>query len=169
VVRPAAYERLAADPEVSDPLTAPDSKVAQYADHYFEYEGDRRVSLEQVDGGSRTHQFSYVQSGNAAGYNSWKTKTTETLPDSSQNIVYSNDAGQPMLKVFQSGEEQWCQFFLYDNDGKVVLQANPSAVSGFDEQYADLLHQVDGNYYPGKKDDHSHCPAAYQGLRILLG
>ena len=28
----------------------------------------------------------------------------------------------------------------------VILRANSSAVSGFDEQYADLLHEVAGNY-----------------------
>ena len=78
VVGPAAYDRLSA---VADPLTAPDAVVAQYADNYFEYSSDRRVTLEKVDGGARAYSMSVVQSGNADGYNSWKTRTTETLPD----------------------------------------------------------------------------------------
>jgi len=146
VVNPESYQRLASDPDVTDPLTASDLKVAQYADLYFEYDSARRVVKERVQGGSRTFTYSYAESANADGYNSWKYKTVETLPGGDQKIVYSNYAGQTMLVVFTSGADQWCNFWKYDDDARVVLHANPSAVSGYDEQYADLLHEASGNY-----------------------
>ena len=72
--------------------------------------------------------------------------TDQTLPDGNQNIVYSNFAGQTMLLAFKSGSDEWCEFWKYNAQGQVVLHANPSAVSGYEEQYADLLHEVSGNY-----------------------
>ena len=57
--------------------------------------------LERVEGGARTSQFSSTQSANPDGYNSWKYRTTETLPDGAQNVVYSNHAGQTMLTLFK--------------------------------------------------------------------
>ncbi len=36
--------------------------VAQYADFYFEYDAQRRVTRETVNGGSQTYQFSYSES-----------------------------------------------------------------------------------------------------------
>jgi len=145
VVNPASYANLAA--AVGNPLTATDAQVAQYADFYFEYDGSGRVTKEVTQGGTGTYLFSSQQSGNANGYNSWATKVVETLPDGSQNIVYSNYAGQTMLFVFQSGGSQWCDFYLYDNgSADLILHALPSAVSGFDDQYPDLLHNVGGNY-----------------------
>jgi RHS repeat-associated protein len=146
VVNPAAYERLSADPTVSDPLTASDLKLAQYADQYFEYDADRRVTKEMVNGGSQTYLLAYEESENADGYNSWRFKTTETLPSGAQNIVYGNYAGQTMLRVLKSGSDQWCEFWKYSDSAQVVLHANPSAVSGYDETKADLLNETGGSY-----------------------
>ncbi|QDU05521.1 hypothetical protein V6x_52590 [Gimesia chilikensis] len=141
-----AYNKLAADPNVSDPLTATDAQVAQYADYYFEFDELHRVIKEIVQGGSRTFTFSYEESGFDDDYNAWKTKTTETLPDGSQNIVYSNYVSQPMLKILKSGEDTWYEFFKYDDSANLILHASSSAISGYDDQYADLLHEVSGNY-----------------------
>lgn len=141
-----AYNKLAADPNVSDPLTATDAQVAQYADYYFEFDSQRRVTKEMIQGGSRTFAFSYVESNFDDDYNAWKTKTTETLPDGSQNIVYCNYASQPMLKILKSGSDEWYEFFKYDDSANVILYASSSAISGYDDQYADLLHEVSGNY-----------------------
>jgi len=153
VVHPEAYQRLKADPDVTDPLTASDLKVAEYADYYFQYDGQHRVTRESLDGGSQTYQFSYTQSGHADGYNSWHYKTTETLPNGVQNIVYTNHAGQTMLAILKSGADQWYEFWKYNESGQVVLHANSSAVSGYDEQYADLLHEVSGTYQYLKDSD----------------
>ncbi|HUG92211.1 MAG TPA: hypothetical protein VML55_15325, partial [Planctomycetaceae bacterium] len=147
VLNPASYARMAADG--LDPLTASEAQVALYADFYYEYDSSRRVTKEMIEGGSRTYLFAYAQSTFSDGYNRWKTKSTETLPDGSQNIVYSNFAGQPMLKVFQAaapGTGEWIEFFKYSDDAQLVLHALPSAVSGYDENYADLLVEVSGNY-----------------------
>jgi len=153
VVNPAAYERLKADPDVTDPLTASDLKVAEYADYYFEYDADRLVTKEMVNGGSQTYLYGYEESGNADGYNSWKTKTTETLPNGAQNIVYSNYAGQTMLHVLKSDSDQWCEFWKYNDSGQVILHANPSAVSGYDDTKADLLNETGGSYQYLKNSD----------------
>lgn len=135
---PAAYDRMVADE--LDPLTASDSVLLQYSDNYFEYNDQRRVSLSSLKGGSQTFTFEYDQSGFDDDYNHWKTKTTETLPNGNQNIVYSNYAGQTMLKVFQSGEDQWLEFWRYDENAKVSLHAHASAITGYDEGDADLLN-----------------------------
>jgi hypothetical protein len=66
--------------------------------------------------------------------------------DGTQNIVYSNYAGQTMLSIQKVDSDEWCHFSKYDSGGKVVLQANPSAISGYRESYSDLLHAVDDNY-----------------------
>ena len=144
VVLPSSYDRLVADG--FDPLTVDDGTLGQYADHYFEFGADRKATKELLAGGSSTSIFFTETSGNADGYNSWKWKTTETRTDGSQNIVYSNYAGQTMLRVLQAGPDQWLDFYRYDDGGMMILHANPSAVSGFDEQYADLLHDVAGHY-----------------------
>src|SRR2546428_2937542 len=83
------------------PETATDTQIAGYADHYFEYDSSKRVTKEVVNGGLYSYQYSYSTSGFADGFNNWKTKTTETLPDGNQNIVYTNYVGQVMLQVFK--------------------------------------------------------------------
>ena len=45
VVNPASYARLAADPDVDDPLTAADWQIAQYADFAYGYDYERRVTF----------------------------------------------------------------------------------------------------------------------------
>ena len=146
VVKPSSFAKLVADPNVSDPFTASDAIVALYADNYYEYDSERRVTREMTDGGSRTFTFDYFQSSFAEDYISWKFKTIEGLPDGSQKIVYANYAGQTMLQVHESGADQWCEFWKYNQDAHVILHAHPSAISGYDDQYPDLLHGVDEHY-----------------------
>jgi len=176
VINLEAYERLEADPNVTDPLTASDSKVAEYADKYFEYDAGRRVTKETVNGGSQTYLFSYEESENADGYNSWKCKTTETLPSGAQNIVYSNYAGQTMLRVLKSGSDEWCEFWKYNDSAQVILHANPSAISGYDDTKADLLNETGGSYQYLKNSDgliHTYeyhmCSGYLSGEKIQNG
>jgi RHS repeat-associated protein len=138
ILNPASYARMVADGH--DPLTASDSLLSTYADNYFEYDSQRRVTRETVMNGSQTFYFEYFQSGYDDGVNSWQSKTIETLPDGNQNIVYSNYLGQTMLKVFQSGEDQWIDFWRYSSNERIQFHANPSAVTGYDERYPDLLN-----------------------------
>jgi RHS repeat-associated protein len=97
-------------------------------------------------------------SGSTPDLNTWVFKTTESRPDGSQQITYANYAGQTMLSVLvgngmdstgsssssSSGSQptQWCTFFKYNAQGQVVLQASPSAVTGYDESYNDLLRYL---------------------------
>lgn len=149
-----SYARLEA--AVGNPFTATDAQVAPYADNYFQYDSQGRVTEELVQsdgcsscsGGLGTYTYQYTESGNPNGYNSWAVKTVETLPDGNQNIVYSNTYGEQMLMVYQDTTtgQQWDTFYKYDSQGRVILQANPSAVTGFNDTYADLLHNQHGTY-----------------------
>lgn len=146
VVLPDSFQRLSNDPSVSDPYTASNVQVSQYADHYFEFDEQHRVVKEAIEGGSRTFTFSYTESAFSDGPNSWKWKTVETLPDGSKNIVYSNYAARTMLTVRQSGTDEWCYFTEYDDSLRPILEAAPSAISGYDETKADLLDKIAGSY-----------------------
>jgi hypothetical protein len=158
-VHPRSFERLAA--AVADPFTATDAALSPFADHFFEYDAYQRVTKEVVQGegcsscaaGLGTYTFSYTISTNANSVNQWKVRTVETLPDGNQHIVYTNAYGEIMLKVFKevgTGRE-WATFYQYDLQGRPVLVAEPSAVSGYNDAYADLLHW-DGNDYEFLRD-----------------
>ncbi|HEX7449811.1 MAG TPA: hypothetical protein VF306_19785 [Pirellulales bacterium] len=134
---------------------APDAVVAQYADNYFEYEtlqgGENRVTLEAVEGGSRIYRYQYEgdtgdtgAKGGSGDFNAWTGKTTETLPDGTRNITYGNYAGQVMLSIkvpaAGQGSGPWYEYSRYDTLGRQVLKAESSAVTGYNDQYADLLN-----------------------------
>jgi len=146
-VEGAAYDRLktAAGGNVDG---ASNATVESYAQFYFEYDSDHRVTTEKAQafgcstctGGYGTFTFAYTDSANAAGYNNWFRKTVETLPDGKQNIVYSNAFGQPILKVFKDGSSEWKDFYRYDTEGKLLLHASPASVTGYSESYADLVN-----------------------------
>lgn len=155
VFRPASYARLvgALGTNLSS-LT--DAQVAPYADNYFAYDQHHRVTEEVAQGagcsgcggGLGAFAFETLESGNPQGYNSWAVKTVETLPDDNQNIVYTNGFGQVMLKVFTDThtEQSWATFYQYDDQGRLLLEANPSAITGYDENAPDLLVNQAGNY-----------------------
>jgi hypothetical protein len=99
-----SFDRLVAN--VADPFTAPDYEIAPYADDYFQYDSQHRVTEAIVQGtgpsdtgGLGAFTYSYTTSDNPEGPNSWAVKTVETLPDGNQNIVFSNSSGQTKLKV----------------------------------------------------------------------
>jgi RHS repeat-associated protein len=156
VVEGASYSRLAA--AVSNPETATDSQVATYADYAFQYNSDMRVSQVVVQGagcsscssGQGTYTYTYTTSGNTALYNVWAMKTIETLPDGNSNIVYTNAADEVMLAVYhdQASGSEWPTFYQYDSQGRTILKAAPSAVSGYSDAFSDLLHADPrtGNY-----------------------
>src|SRR5262249_47502810 len=59
----------------------------------------------------------------------------------------ANYAGEVMLNVFRNGSQTWETFYKYDGGGRIILKANPSAVIGYNEAYADLLDQTQvGDY-----------------------
>jgi RHS repeat-associated protein len=148
----ASYDRLktAAGGTDADVAAASDSTVATYADHYFQYDSSGRVTEEVASGagcsvcsgGLGTFDYSYTTSSNSPGANNWQTKTVESLPDGNEEIVYTNAYGEIMLSVFQdnSTSQQWDTYYEYDSQGRCILMANPSAVTGFDDSYADLVN-----------------------------
>jgi RHS repeat-associated protein len=122
--------------------TASDATVLPYADHYFEYDSATRQVTKEVSavcdscpgGGTTTDLFTYSKNPRnpAPGFNTWSTKAVQALPDGSQNIIYSNYAGLPMLGVTISaaGTSKWGRFYRYDNSsGNRIWKAQPSAVA----------------------------------------
>ncbi|WP_235909042.1 RHS repeat-associated core domain-containing protein [Roseiconus nitratireducens] len=140
VLEPESYAKLS---EVADPLTASDVQLAQYADYHFQYNASRRVIKETVQAGAMTFAFAYtVNNDSDDRYNQWRRKTVETRPDGSQNIVFTNYIGQVLVKEFRSGAgasaDRWIQSLRYNNDGRLVQRAQPSAVVDYDESQNDL-------------------------------
>ena len=131
---PESYARLAA---VADPLAAGDGLLAQYADYYFEYDAQRRVTKEAVEGGTRTYTFEFTASDHADADNHWKVKTVETRPDGTQAIVFTNYYGQVLLHELRAGTDRWIEAFDYQ-DGRQTRHATAAAVVGYDEDEADL-------------------------------
>jgi RHS repeat-associated protein len=129
-----------------DPETASDSVLMTYADKYFEYDGSQRVTLESTDGGSATWIHEYAEAETPSqDYNTWQYKTTITRPDDAVEIVFTNFAGQVLLHVLQedgsssgSGDE-WCEYEKFDDEGRVILRASPSAVASWDEDSSLLV------------------------------
>ncbi|MEI8379568.1 MAG: glycosyltransferase [Planctomycetota bacterium] len=151
---PQAFANLIAN--TADPFTASDATVGLYADNYFEYDLNDRVVLERANAGSLTMTFSYARnprhpsppsgSTTTPGPNVWIYKTIMTNPDSSQVITYANYAGQTMLSVTvetattsASTVNQWCTYFRYNEQGQIVVTASPSAITGYDDSFDDLL------------------------------
>jgi len=130
LVSPASYEQML-NAGIT-PETASDAVIATYADLYFEYDSGQRVTLMR-EANTYTWTFAYTASANANGYNNWKMKTVETLPDGNQNLVFTNYAGQVMLKVFQSGTSKWYEYYQYDSQGRTILFAESSAVASYSE------------------------------------
>jgi RHS repeat-associated protein len=139
-----------------NPDNATDAQAAPFATTHYVYDSQHRVTTAVVQGsgcsactgGQGTYTYSYTTSANSAGFNSWRYKTTETLPDGNLNYVYANSHGEVMLKVFhdQGSTQNWETFYQYDDQGRITRMANPSAVFGYDEARPDLLNQQGGHY-----------------------
>ncbi len=140
---------------------ASDATLSQWARLYSEYDTQGRVSTQILQGhganGSRgTYTYAYTDAthGQPAGFNTWKRKTVETLPDGNQNIVYSGGHGNgysggvagTIIRSFKevaTGNE-WKSYSRYDNDGRVILKASQAAMTGYSESYFDLVNWSEG-------------------------
>lgn len=167
VFRGTSYDRLAdyatAHSQSIDSVT--DANANTFADVRLEYDSEHRVTTAVVQGsgcsactnGLGTYTYAYSTNPHSdpdihsIDFNIWRTKTVESLPDGSQRIVYTNEAGQVMLSVEKSGSDEWSTAYKYDDSGRVTMQANPSAVIDRSESSDDLLHYVsnDGDGTPG--------------------
>ncbi|OWK35000.1 Alkaline phosphatase [Fimbriiglobus ruber] len=148
---PAAYARLVAALGTSvDSLT--DAQVAPYADVYLAYNSAGQVSsttqagdgASGTGGGLGTYTYTYTANTSYTGLftpDVWDTKTVETLPDGNENIVYTNAFGAIILKVYEdtTTSQQWATYYRYDTAGQLVLEASPSAVTGYNDSLPDLV------------------------------
>jgi RHS repeat-associated protein len=145
--------------------TATNSAVAPFASNFYQYDAQNRVIRHDLQGvgcssctgGIGTFTYAYATNPRAVfGSNvDWRTKTTETRPDGTQRIVYSNVRLQPMLEVMRTTEggvtKQYGTHTRYDSRGLPVWVASPEAVTlpanlADIEQYPDLLNEVAGNF-----------------------
>jgi RHS repeat-associated protein/uncharacterized delta-60 repeat protein len=157
---PQAYARLLA----AGKGAASDEEAAPYADEALTYSlftfHDRMQravvasittsgsGFSSCSGGLGTYQYAYeLRDGieqTEGDYNKWVYKTTETLPDGSTNTVYSNFAGEAMLKELEdvATGQKWVTYYRYGGKGELVMVAHPSAVLGYDPDYDDLVVQT---------------------------
>jgi RHS repeat-associated protein len=143
-----------------NPATAADATVLPYVDQYFEYDPTTWSVTKEISavcascpgGGTTSDLFTYASNPHypGDGYGTWKTKTTQTLPDGSKIVFYGNYAALPILKVTidPTGANMWATFYRYTSAGVVTWEAQPSAVAlpaslSTLEAYNDLL-----NYNP---------------------
>ena len=104
----------------------------------------------------------------------WRTKSTETRPDGTERIVYSNARTQPMLEVIRTTEggvtKQQGTYTRYNARGQAIWQVSPEAINlpanlAEIEQYPDLLNEVAGNFHEqgegkgnGRREKDRHNP-----------
>ncbi|MCZ2341705.1 MAG: hypothetical protein LC104_07900 [Bacteroidales bacterium] len=135
---PEAFERLKEDPQVADPFLATDTQAGRYADNYYEYDAEQRVTKSVVNAGQQTFTYAYATSSHADDYNHWKRKVTVTRPDGSRQITYNNFIGQALLTDLASGSDHWLDYHQFDANAREVLHAHPSAVISYDDTQDDL-------------------------------
>ena len=148
VVSPEGYTRATAGG--SDINSLSDSSLqGAYADSAFQFDASKRVTQEVVNGqglGSSssttaTYGYAYSTSGNADGYNNWKNKNVETLPNGNSQTAYGNYAGQVMLKTLTQSatSNKWYEYYKYDASGRVIQRATSEAVSSVSEASPGLV------------------------------
>jgi hypothetical protein len=178
VFEPEAFARLKAN-DSSWATETSDTTLKTYANDYFEYNGDKKVTTHIVHradvpaGDQGTFTYSYSTSSFGISIGNWKYKTVETHDDDSTSndpitTHYANYAGEDLLvekKVWNptlnsgSGDWQYFRTFTqYNSAGQPIWQATPGAVlspSGSDtyDAHADLLHLQNGNNFEYLSDD----------------
>jgi RHS repeat-associated protein len=163
VLGPAAYARAKAyaDSISSTVAALSDSALLTYADHYLEYgtdSEDRLVVTKHVvagdgcsscSGGQGTYTYSYYSNPGGFVYmpNKWSWRVTETAPDGSKNVYYTNRAGELLMKVIQDAGSSTLgiDYFHFNDDWQMLMQVGPDGVSGYDEGEGDLVEYVSGN------------------------
>ena len=130
VVGPEAFTRIAS------PFSAADATIANYADNYYEYDNNRRVTKSVTQGGLLTYTIAYTGNSDSDDYNNWKLRTAITRPDGSVRIIYTNYIGQQLLSELKQSSDSWVEYNVFGTDGddipgKLVQTAMPSAVISY--------------------------------------
>ncbi len=141
-----SFQRLSA--AFSDPFSATAAQVAPYANNYFQYDADHEATLETfaqggaaATGGLGTQSLSYYLNPNSAAgdnYNTWFMRTTVTMQDGSENVVYTNVNGDVMLSMTVDpvdvgnpslNGDVWITAYNFNSQGKTLETINPSAIN----------------------------------------
>jgi RHS repeat-associated protein len=145
--------------------TSPNAALAPFATNFYAYDAQNRVirhdsqgtGCSACTGGIGTFTYSYAQSTLPVrdANRDWRTKTTETRPDGTQRIVYSNARNQQILEVIRTIDggvtRQQGTYTRYDARGQAIWNVSPEAITlpanlADIEQYPDLLNEVGGNF-----------------------
>ncbi len=145
-----SYLRLQAAFSGSDIDTLTASQIQNYADVALQYDPtshdvtqviSQGLGCSACDAGLGTYDYSYAVNADCDnGFNTWKYETTETQPDGSANIVFANYQGETLFTVHadsvahaagSSSAPKWMTFDHYDFNGRLIDEAEPSAVSGY--------------------------------------
>lgn len=141
-----SFAKLAA--AYADPFSATNAQVAPYADEFYEYDSFRRVTQEVVGSmgassalGQGTYLFSYDPNPDPPAdpdLNTWEMRTTVTLPDGNQNIVYTSINGDQLLEIENVSSDaanpsnvgkNWITGDQYDSFGRQLDTISPSAIN----------------------------------------
>ena len=128
-----AYERLMADPTVTDADTASDAKLAEYATTYFEYDSEGNVTKRKSADGAETIYAYEEGTGSETNRNAFVRKVTETRGGCAVTTTYKNFHGQTILSESKELGDSvgTLNYYQYNSDGNVTLHATPSSLSGY--------------------------------------
>jgi len=132
-----------------DPMTATDAQIANYASHYFEYDRTSQMVTKHTIQGSGednggTFTYSYVKNTTTTDFGlpqTWYLKTTETLPDGNETIVYSNHDMEVLLKaVYDVSASSYTSVtaYTYDDYHRMSSEIDGTAIASFNDEYDDL-------------------------------
>jgi YD repeat-containing protein len=175
-VGPASYAEIVEagqDPLAGVPTGS--DQVPNYADHYFEYDASRRVTKEVARGcascgtsggtSSTGDTFSRIKNPDYPSsvaseyrYNIWMTKTVSRNHDGRETIVYTNRVNRVIFEVKREldtagARREWCTYYEYDDQGREIMRAEPSAVIGYDEKLPDLVGKQSASSYTYLRSD----------------
>ena len=142
---PEAFERLSDDPRVTDPFTASDEIVAEYADYAFEYNPDGSVIQECTAGCEHPITYSFEEGTAAEGYNNWRLRAAET---GSYVVTFTNFRGDVLLREVKEtagAQDSAVEYFQYDDNGNLILHATPAAVESYSYNASSLSVTLQAN------------------------
>ncbi|HWE98104.1 MAG TPA: hypothetical protein VG269_29430 [Tepidisphaeraceae bacterium] len=165
ILDPVGYARYMAQPGASVATldAATDDALRPYADTMLAYWTDPGPVFSQSIMGTgasntsgntaATYQYDYATSADpAVGTNVWTHSTTELRATSSVYLInksFTNYAGEVMAasQTPNGSSQSWNSFAAYDPEGRMILQALPSAVINLDPTMPDLVgKEVSGGY-----------------------
>ncbi|MEW6747137.1 MAG: hypothetical protein AB1486_30750 [Planctomycetota bacterium] len=140
------------DIDDDDLRAASNSTLEPYAEAYFEYQSDHRLSKVWLNGACAcsgapdgTYELSYASNGSDdTGYDEdeWRTRTLVKRPDGSYLTQYFDEVYQPLSRVItdQNPSNQspkvWATFVDRNSKGVVVEERTPANITAYDHSQA---------------------------------